>query len=104
MTPRRLGTVVTRSAVARKACAVERTRCTYCRNPIKTHQAAIGPKPDDRSFHQDCWPLAQNAPTHSGPEQQLDYERRIAVDGLAAVLSPYVTVLPAQRQPALAFG
>ncbi len=34
----------------------------------------------------------------SGAEQQRDYQRRIASEGLAALLSPYVTSLPQQRE------
>lgn len=57
----------------------------------------------DQRFHEDCWSAARPAVIAQQADQQRDYEKRIASDGLAALLSPYVTVLPAQRsadQPA----
>jgi len=133
--------------VTRKATAVERPRCVHCRNPIKDHQAAVGPHEGDRTFHEDCWkaahpeavpsavdrpvvvaeqrsepvleqaagpaagqavepaaepdePAAEQVAEQRRPEpssEQRDYEKRIASDGLAALLSPYVSGLPAQR-------
>ena len=126
--------------MTRKATAVERPRCVHCRNPIKEHQAAVGPQEGDRTFHEDCWTAAHpgQAPGGAAPEptapavaaqpvasavaegqlveqrtpesaetaarpvaetssEQRDYEQRIAHDGLAALLSPYVCGLPAQR-------
>ncbi|MGZ5417168.1 MAG: hypothetical protein ACXWDI_08320 [Nocardioides sp.] len=95
---------------------MERPRCVHCRNPIKEHQAAVGPTEGDRSFHADCWSATHPddtpppvdrpvAPVEAADEpriveqsdQQRDYERRIASEGLAALLSPYVTGLPTQR-------
>jgi len=116
---------------------VERPRCVHCRNPIKEHQAAVGPEEGDRTFHEDCWSAAHpdQAPGDAAPapaaaavaegqlveqrtpesaesaetaesadppvpetsSEQRDYEQRIAHDGLAALLSPYVCGLPAQR-------
>ena len=130
--------------MTRKATAVERPRCVHCRNPIKDHQAAVGPNEGDRTFHEDCWKAAHPEATPSAvdrpvvvaeqrsepvleqaveqpvepvaeqaaepvtepvaeqrrPEtssEQRDYEQRIASDGLAALLSPYVSGLPVQR-------
>jgi hypothetical protein len=130
--------------VTRKATAVERPRCVHCRNPIKDHQAAVGPHEGDRTFHEDCWkaahpeavpsavdrpvvlaeqrsepvleqaaapvagqaaepaaePVVEPVVEQRRPEpssEQRDYEKRIASDGLAALLSPYVSGLPAQR-------
>lgn len=121
---------------------MERPRCVHCRNPIKEHQAAVGPEEGDRTFHEDCWSAAHpdQAPGGAAPvpavaaqpaapalaaspvaegqlveqrtpesaesvtrpvpepsSEQRDYEQRIAHDGLAALLSPYVCGLPAQR-------
>jgi hypothetical protein len=76
---------------------VERPRCVHCRNPIKEHQVAVGPTEGDRSFHEDCWNAARPAVIAEQADQQRDYERRIASEGLAALLSPYVKGLPAQR-------
>ena len=107
---------------------MERPRCVHCRNPIKEHQAAVGPQEGDRTFHEDCWSAAHPdlVPGGAAPEpaapavadgqlveqrtpesaarpvpqassEQRDYEQRIAHDGLAALLSPYVCGLPAQR-------
>ena len=74
---------------------MERPRCVQCRNPIKEHQAAVGE--GDQRFHEDCWSEARPAVIAKQADQQRDYERRIASDGLAALLSPYVKVFPAQR-------
>ena len=114
---------------------MDRPRCVQCRNPIKEHQAAVGPGEGDRTFHEDCWkashpepaPAAvdvpadavdvvaaevvaveavveqrvpEAAPDAHVPEpssEQRDYEQRIASGGLAALLSPYVSGMPAQR-------
>ena len=103
---------------------MDRPRCVQCRNPIKEHQAAVGPREGDRTFHEDCWtashteavPAAADAPVAAEtvveqrvpeaardagvPEptsEQRDYEQRIASGGLAALLSPYVSGMPAQR-------
>lgn len=104
---------------------MDRPRCVQCRNPIKEHQAAVGPREGDRTFHEDCWKASQPEPgpapadvpvvavetvveqrvpeaapdTHV-PEpssEQRAYEERIASGGLAALLSPYVSSMPAQR-------
>jgi hypothetical protein len=74
---------------------MERPRCVQCRNPIKDHQASVGE--GDQRFHEDCWSVARPAVITEQAHQQRDYERRIACDGLAALLSPYVKVFPAQR-------
>jgi hypothetical protein len=74
---------------------VERPRCVHCRNPIKEHQAVVGD--GDNRFHQDCWNEARPGVIEEQADQQRDYERRIANEGLAALLSPYVKVFPAQR-------
>jgi hypothetical protein len=74
---------------------VERPRCVHCRNPIKEHQAVVGE--GDNRFHADCWNEARPTVIAEQADQQRDYERRIANEGLAALLSPYVKVFPAQR-------
>lgn len=76
---------------------MEHPRCVHCRNPIKEHHVAVGPTEGDRSFHEDCWTAARPVVVAQQAEQQADYERRIASEGLAALLSPYVKGLPAQR-------
>lgn len=108
---------------------MDRPRCVQCRNPIKEHQAAVGPREGDRTFHEDCWKASHSEPAAAAvdvpvvaveaaveavveqrvPEaardarvqepssEQRDYEERIASGGLAALLSPYVSSLPAQR-------
>ena len=76
----------------------------------------------DRTFHEDCWkathpdavadeaavpvvdevadevaePVVEQRRRQPSSEQH-DYEQRIASGGLAALLSPYVSRLPAQR-------
>jgi hypothetical protein len=84
-------------SVGRKAHAVERLRCVHCRNPIKPHQQVAGPESGDRTFHEDCWEQARNAGPTSETRQR-DYEQQIAENGLSALLSPYVCVLPRQRE------
>jgi hypothetical protein len=74
---------------------VERPRCVHCRNPIKEHQAVVGD--GDNRFHQDCWNEARPGVLEEQADQQRDYERRIANEGLAALLSPYVKVFRAPR-------
>lgn len=78
----------------RKARAVERIRCTLCRNPIKSHQVAAGP---DSSYHEDCWPAAAEAAARSSADQQSAYRKRIGEEGLAGLLSPYISVFPPQQ-------
>ena len=77
---------------------MERPRCVHCRNPIKESHKATGPTPGDRSYHEDCWnevgDAVVTAQTH---DQQRDYEERVASQGLAALLSPYVSKVPEQR-------
>lgn len=73
---------------------MERTRCTLCRNPIKPHQAAAGP---DSSYHEDCWPVAVEAASRSSADQQSAYRKRIGEEGLAGLLSPYLSVFPPQQ-------
>jgi hypothetical protein len=84
--------------VTRKATAVERPRCSHCRNPIKERHAVVND--GDRSFHEDCWNEVRPTVIAEQADQQRDYERRIASEGLAALLSPYVKGLPAQRNSA----
>lgn len=76
---------------------MERARCGYCRNPVKPHQTSVGEA--DQVFHEDCWPLHQQRGA-SGADLQQEYLRRIAEEGLAGLLSPYVSVFPAQRHAA----
>jgi hypothetical protein len=76
---------------------VERTRCALCRNPIKEHQPAVGPETGTHSFHADCWNDAQSQDREASLAQQRDYERRIETEGLAGLLSPYVSIFPEQR-------
>lgn len=81
-----------------EALAVERPRCAHCRNPIKESHKAAGPKPGDRSFHEDCWnEVGATVTAERQVEKQKDYEQRIASQGLAALLSPYVSGVPEQR-------
>jgi hypothetical protein len=79
---------------------VDRPRCLHCRNPIKDHQPATGPAEGDRSYHEDCWPQAQQRTTEPDGLPQEEYQRRVASEGLAALLSPYVSALPNQRESA----
>lgn len=109
---------------------MDRPRCVQCRNPIKEHQAAVGPREGDRTFHEDCWKAshpepapaavdipvgavevvaveavveqrvpeaARDAQVPESSSEQRAYEERIASGGLAALLSPYVSGMPAQR-------
>lgn len=88
---------------ARKASAVEYSRCTHCRNPIKAHHRQIAHPLTKEPFHDDCWALARD-------EIQRDYARKIREQGLAAIFSPYVVGrarlaeearLPEQRESGL---
>jgi hypothetical protein len=76
---------------------VERPRCVHCRNPIKDHHVAVGPTDTDRSYHEDCWKEASPEAVAAQEDKQREYEQRIASGGLAALLSPYVSTLPHQR-------
>lgn len=81
-----------------RAPAVERPRCVHCRNPIKESHQAAGPTPGDRSYHADCWrEVGDTVVAEQSQDQQRDYEERIAAQGLAALLSPYVSRVPEQR-------
>jgi hypothetical protein len=73
---------------------VDRVRCAHCRNPIKPQHATAGPSQGGDSFHEDCWELAQQLTASSAVEQQLDYQRRVAAEGLSALLAPYVSGFP----------
>ena len=87
---------------------MDRPRCLHCRNPLKPHQATSGPPSGEGSYHQDCWAeaaaqvavdfVAQRA------ERQQEYQRQIASQGLAALLSPYVSSVPQQRETGLPAG
>ncbi len=68
---------------ARKASAVEYSRCTHCRNPIKASHRQITHPATKEPFHDDCWAQAREV-------VQRDYARRIREQGLAAIFSPYV--------------
>ena len=78
---------------------MERPRCAHCRNPIKPHHVAVAD--GDRSFHEDCWeearPALVVAQVQRHVDQQAEYQQSIAQGGLAALLSPYVSTLPSQR-------
>lgn len=77
---------------------MERPRCVHCRNPIKESHKAAGPTPGDRSYHEDCWnEVGEAVVTAETLDRQRDYEERIASQGLAALLSPYVSKVPEQR-------
>jgi hypothetical protein len=81
-----------------KALAVERPRCVHCRNPIKESHKAAGPTPGDRSYHEDCWnQVGATVVAEQPADQQRQYEENIASQGLAALLSPYVSKVPEQR-------
>jgi hypothetical protein len=73
-------------------------RCSHCRNRIKPHHVTAGPAGAEDAYHEDCWAQAQAQSAASSLDQQLDYQRRIASEGLSALLSPYVSVLPHQRE------
>lgn len=73
-------------------------RCSHCRNRIKPHHATAGPANAESSYHVDCWAEAKEQAVVTSAEQQLDYQRRIASEGLTALLSPYVSVFPQQRE------
>ena len=77
---------------------MDRLRCSLCRNPIKPHHATAGPASGEGVYHEDCWLQAERPPVADKVEQQLDYQRSIASGGLAALLSPYVSVLSSQRE------
>lgn len=54
--------------------------------------------PGDRSYHEDCWnQVADEVVATASLDRQRDYEERIATQGLAALLSPYVSKVPEQR-------
>jgi hypothetical protein len=77
---------------------VERPRCVHCRNPIKESHKATGPTPGDRSYHEDCWTEVGNVVVaEQSKDRQRDYEEQVASQGLAALLSPYVSKVPEQR-------
>ena len=82
---------------------MERPRCAHCRNPIKQHHAAV--EDGEKSFHQDCWdearPSAIAEQVTAQADKQAEYQERIASGGLAALLSPYVSGLPTQRDTAV---
>jgi hypothetical protein len=75
-------------------------RCAHCRNPIKPQHAAAGPGDAGDTFHADCWELAQQLTAASAVEQQLDYQRRVAAEGLSALLAPYVSGFPHPEEAA----
>jgi hypothetical protein len=79
---------------------VDRPRCLHCRNPIKDHQPATGPTEGDRSYHEDCWRQAQLPQSGADASHQEEYRRRVAAEGLVALLSPYVSAFPSQREGA----
>lgn len=77
---------------------MERPRCVHCRNPIKDSHKAAGPSEGDRSYHEDCWnEVGETVVSEQKADRQKDYEERIASEGLAALLSPYVSGFPQQR-------
>lgn len=77
---------------------MERPRCVHCRNPIKESHKAAGPTPGDRSYHEDCWTeIGETVVAELSVDRQRDYEEQIASQGLAALLSPYVSKVPEQR-------
>jgi hypothetical protein len=73
-------------------------RCSHCRNRIKSHQPTAGPAGAEGTYHADCWAEAKAQSVATSAEQQLEYQRRIASEGLSALLSPYVSVFPQQRE------
>jgi hypothetical protein len=74
-------------------------RCSHCRNRIKPHHVTAGPANAENSYHADCWAEAKDQPVVTSEQQQQEYLRRIASEGLTALLSPYVSVFPQQREP-----
>jgi hypothetical protein len=80
---------------------VDRLRCAHCRNPVKPQHTTAGPSDGRDTFHEDCWELAQHLTLTDAFEQQLDYQRRVAAQGLSALLAPYLTAFPhAEDEPA----
>ena len=70
---------------------MDRLRCAHCRNPLKAQHATAGPSDSADVYHEDCWELAQQVSAASALEAQLDYQRRVAAEGLSALLAPYVS-------------
>lgn len=70
---------------------MDRLRCPHCRNPIKPQHATAGPSEGGETYHADCWDLARRVSVGSALEQQLDYQRRVAAEGLSALIAPYVS-------------
>jgi hypothetical protein len=75
-------------------------RCAHCRNPIKPHHATAGRGGVGDAYHDDCWQLAQQLTAATTVEQQLDYQRRVAAEGLSALLAPYVSGFPHPQEVA----
>lgn len=70
---------------------MDRVRCARCRNPIRPHQAVAGPVDGARTYHEDCWLGAELLGGPGTGELQRDYQSRVAAEGLAALLAPYLT-------------
>lgn len=77
---------------------MDRVRCSHCRNPIKPQHATAGPGGVGDVFHDDCWQLAQQVTVASAVELQLDYQRRVAAEGLSALFAPYVSAFPRSNE------
>jgi hypothetical protein len=77
---------------------VDRLRCAHCRNPVKPQHATAGPSDSADAYHEDCWELAQQVSAVSALEAQLDYQRRVAAEGLAALLAPYVSAVASPQE------
>lgn len=64
---------------------VEYTRCTRCRNPVRTRQRRVQ-DPSGDCYHDDCWAAACADAQHA-------YAERIRDEGPLAILMPYVVRL-----------
>lgn len=79
---------------------MDRVRCARCRNPIRPHQAVAGPVDGARTYHEDCWLGAELLGAPGTCELQRDYQSRVAAEGLAALLAPYLTPGPVRHAAA----
>jgi hypothetical protein len=62
------------------------SRCTSCRNRIKSHHQVVVQPSTGLVFHDDCWSSFNEV-------IQDEYRRRIGDEGLEGLLSPYVVRL-----------
>ena len=75
-----------------EATAMERHRCTHCRNPIRSLAVArpgTGGPGEHAWFHPDCWDVVCHG-------EQERYELQVQTLGLAALIAPYAASLAAR--------